>query len=191
MKRDKREAIMQAAEKLFTSRRVHEITLDDIVREARVGKGTIYTYFKDKDDLFFQIARSGFDEMCELVRRQAPGAAGFRAQLVQVCESVSVFFEKRRQLFRMIQSEEARMPWLRGAARSQWLEKHRQLVGALAEVMQCGQAEGAIRQDLPATVLASLLLGLLRTRGRELRESGEAVAVPLLVDFFLRGAERS
>ena len=44
---------MRAAEKLFTSRRYHEISLDAVVQEARVGKGTIYRYFQSKDDLFF------------------------------------------------------------------------------------------------------------------------------------------
>ena len=100
---------MQAAEKLFTSRRFHEITLDDIVHEAHVGKGTIYTYFKDKDDLFFQVATSGFGELCALLRRRVAGDAPFRQQLLQACKAATAFFEGRRQLSRMIQSEDARM----------------------------------------------------------------------------------
>ena len=40
-KRDRRAEIMQAAEKLFTRGRVHQLTLDDVVQEARVGKGRL------------------------------------------------------------------------------------------------------------------------------------------------------
>ncbi|RPI59812.1 MAG: TetR/AcrR family transcriptional regulator, partial [Planctomycetaceae bacterium] len=65
---DKRLQIMQAAEKLFTSRRFHEVTTDDIAKSAHVGKGTIYNYFKDKDDMFFQMATNGFDELCDLLQ---------------------------------------------------------------------------------------------------------------------------
>ena len=39
IEQDKRQRIMQAAEKLFSSRRFHEITTDDVAREAKVGKG--------------------------------------------------------------------------------------------------------------------------------------------------------
>ena len=36
--------------------------------EAKVGKGTIYLYFENKDDLFFQTATWGFEELCELLK---------------------------------------------------------------------------------------------------------------------------
>src|SRR5271165_4176056 len=65
---DKKQRIMQAAERLFRMRRVHEITLDEIAREADVGKGTLYLYFTDKEDLIFQAAVAGFDRMCQLFR---------------------------------------------------------------------------------------------------------------------------
>ena len=69
---DKRQSIMQTAERLFKSRRIHEITLDEVAQKAKVGKGTIYLHFQNKDDLFFQVATSGFDELCGLVREQVP-----------------------------------------------------------------------------------------------------------------------
>jgi AcrR family transcriptional regulator len=181
---------MRAAEKLFTSRRFHEITLEDIVREAHVGKGTIYTYFKDKDDLFLQVAISGFDELCDLVRQRVTSEAPFREQLRQVCEAISAFFQRRRQLFRMMQSEDARMPWCGGRTGQQWMEKRRELVSALGPVMKRGQDERLARDDLPPETLAMLLLGLLRTRGRMLREAGMAMDDEMLVDLFLSGAGR-
>ena len=55
-KLDKRIAIMRAAERLFHNRRFHEVTLEEVAEAAQVGKGTIYRYFADKDDLFFQVA---------------------------------------------------------------------------------------------------------------------------------------
>ena len=38
----KERRIMEAAERLFTSRRFHEITLEEVAQAAKVGKGTIY-----------------------------------------------------------------------------------------------------------------------------------------------------
>jgi AcrR family transcriptional regulator len=181
---------MQAAEKLFTSRQFHEITLDDIVREAHVGKGTIYTYFADKDDLFFQVATSGFDSLCDLLRRLVPGDACFVEQLVQACEAVSTFFNRRRQLFRMIQAEDARMSLCRGITHEQWIQKRQGLVEAMGAILHRGQVQQAVRDDLPPEVLANFLLGMLRTRARDLRDEKSAVTEELLVDLFLKGAAR-
>ena len=62
---DKRQEIMGAAASLFANRRYHELTLDKVAKKAKVGKGTIYLYFKDKDDLFRQTAKWGFEQFCE------------------------------------------------------------------------------------------------------------------------------
>ena len=191
-KRDRRADIMRAAEKLFTSRRYHEIALDDVVQEARVGKGTIYRYFRNKEDLFFQTASSGFEELCELISLKVPENGSFTEQLVGVCRSISEFFSKRRQLFRMMQSEDARMHWCRGEVRERWLQQHKKLVSAVGQIVQKGVREGRVRRDVPAEILATFLLGMLRTRARALADVPAGTRpVELVVDLFCHGAEKN
>ena len=189
---DKRQRIMRAAEQLFTSCRYHEITTDDIAREAKVGKGTIYRLFEDKDDLFFQTAAMGFAELCRLLEeptRRTSEDDCFRDELVHACRQIGEFFAQRRQLFRMMQSEEGRMPWCRGKLREKWQERRRALVEAMAAILQRGVAEGHVRQDIPPNVLATMLLALLRARSRELAEQGEpALDHEQVIDLFLSGA---
>jgi AcrR family transcriptional regulator len=188
---NRREQIMQAVEKLFTSRRFHEITLDDVAHAARVGKGTIYRYFQDKDDLFFQTATSGFDDLCDLLRRKIPNNTPFAEQLVSACVEISGFFKRRRQLFQMMQAEEDRIYWFTGTIRDRWMEKRKNLVAAVAEIMSKGIGEGKVRDDIPAEVLANFFLGMLRTRARDLSNSqGVMQRHGLLVDLFCRGATR-
>ncbi|MBI2194393.1 MAG: TetR/AcrR family transcriptional regulator [Planctomycetes bacterium] len=186
---DKRQQIMQAAEQLFTSRRFHEITTDDIAAAAHVGKGTIYRYFEDKDDLFFQVATSGFDDLCSLLERQVPGDAPFGDQLLHAALAISSFFEERRQLFRMMQAEEDRMYWYRGNLGQRWKEKRKKMVAGLAGILRKGMQEGEIRTDYPQEALANLLLGMLRARFRDLSEEPpEVQSLARLVDFFCHGA---
>jgi len=188
-KRDRRTEIMQAAEKLFTSRRFHEITLDHVVREARVGKGTIYRYFANKDDLFFQTATRGFDELCELLTRRVPDSASFPKQLLSACRQISAFFRRRRPLFRMMQAEGARMYWCGANVRERWTQKRKKLVSAVAEILRKGVREGRIRNDVRAEILASLLLGMLRTRARELMDvPASSRPLKLVVSLFYEGA---
>lgn len=186
---DKREQIMQAAERLFTSRRLHEITLDEVAAHAGVGKGTIYLYFKDKDDLFFQTATAGFDEMCEVLRRGVPAGRDFAAQLLATCRHITEFIEGRRQLFGMMQAEENRMAFMRGSVREQWIAQRQKLTEVVAGIIRQGVAEGVVRRDVPADVLAAFLLGMLRTRGRDVPEVlGATPADRTVVDLFLHGA---
>lgn len=183
--KDKRRLILLAAETLFTHRRFHEITLDEVAREAGVGKGTIYQYFKDKDDLFFQVATSGFEELCELLRQHVR-AGNFAAQLRDACVEISAFFDHRRRLFRMMLAEEVRADALRGALRERWLTRRRELRDAVAEIFRRGVAEGAVRSDIAPEALASFLLGMLRARAHDLADAG--VSHDLLVDLLCRGA---
>ena len=180
---------MDAAEKLFTSRRFHEITLDDVVKTASVGKGTVYRYFDNKDDLFFQTAVSGFEDLHDLLRRTVEPEAPFDKQLLTVCREVSGFFGKRRPLFRMMQSQAMRVLWQDGAVRKRWQAGRRKLLAAVTEIIARGVGEGKVRSDMPAETLAHFLLGMLRARSGDMSEmpAGRR-GYELLVDLFCNGA---
>lgn len=187
MNKDKRQHIMQAAERLFTSRRFHEVTTDDVARAAKVGKGTIYRYFADKDDLFFQSANSGFDDLLETLRLAAPRQGAFRQQLLEACQAISTFFEGRRKLFRLMQAGDGNVAF-KGALRSRFQEKRQTLLTALADVIGRGVVAGQIRSDVPPATLAVLLLGMMRARARDLPTGGPELPLESLIDFFCRGA---
>src|SRR5947207_6789506 len=55
---DKRARIIDAAIKVFAERGFHTATVAEIARAAGVADGTIYLYFKSKDDLLLRL----FDE---------------------------------------------------------------------------------------------------------------------------------
>jgi TetR/AcrR family fatty acid metabolism transcriptional regulator len=190
-KHDKRHEIMQAAEKLFTSRRFHEITLEDVAASAGVGKGTIYRHFRDKDDLFFQTATSGLDELIALISTKVPGDAPFGEQLSGACVRIASFMERRRQLFRMMQTEDGRLAEKRGAIRAVWTEKREALRAALSGIIRKGVAEGELRDDVPPEVLAGFLLGMLRTRARDFADepSRYVGTIALLLSIFRHGAQ--
>ena len=76
----KRESIARAAAELFAARPYHEVRQEDIAERAGVGKGTLYVYFRSKEDLYLALAREGF-ALVARVRiacrppRRMPGAA--------------------------------------------------------------------------------------------------------------------
>ena len=54
MKTDRKTQIIKAAVKRFARHGLNKTTLDEIARDLRIGKATIYHYFKSKDELFFE-----------------------------------------------------------------------------------------------------------------------------------------
>ena len=53
MAKERRDEIIRAAAKRFGRHGIAKTTLDEIARDVRIGKPTIYHYFKSKDDLFY------------------------------------------------------------------------------------------------------------------------------------------
>jgi len=58
-KEQKQNAIIDAAEKVIFSKGLEEATMDEIAEVAEFSKGTIYLYFKNKEDLYFAIHARG------------------------------------------------------------------------------------------------------------------------------------
>ena len=54
-KQEKRRALLDAAYELFLERGASKTSVEDITSRAKVGKGTFYLYFADKDDLLQQL----------------------------------------------------------------------------------------------------------------------------------------
>jgi AcrR family transcriptional regulator len=180
---------MDAAEMLFRSQQLHEITVDDVLRRAGVGKGTVYRHFADKDDLFFQTALRGFEDMCQALKAIQHEGVPFRDAILQACRTIREFFLKRRPLFLMILTEDDLTRIQGGGLRQRWLRHRKKMTEALGEIIGMGVATGQVRPAVPPAVLTEYLLGMLRTCANELSEADEQWrSDKSVVDMFLRGA---
>ena len=59
MKSDlRKEQILKVAEKIFSMNGYYETFVEDIIKEAKVGKGTFYRYFKSKEDIYITLLKN-------------------------------------------------------------------------------------------------------------------------------------
>jgi AcrR family transcriptional regulator len=56
----RREAIVEVARKLFERKDFEALSMDEIARRARLAKGTLYLYFRTKEELFLEIHRADY-----------------------------------------------------------------------------------------------------------------------------------
>jgi TetR/AcrR family transcriptional regulator len=54
LEKERKQNILKAAEKRFSRHGLNKTTLNEIARDLRIGKATIYHYFTTKEDLFYQ-----------------------------------------------------------------------------------------------------------------------------------------
>lgn len=52
---NKKKVILDTAKELFIKKNIQQVTLDEIAKKSNIAKGTIYLYFKNKDELVFEV----------------------------------------------------------------------------------------------------------------------------------------
>jgi AcrR family transcriptional regulator len=110
---ERRQAIIDAALVEFAAKGFAAARLEDIAAQAGVGKGTIYLYFADKEQLFQELIRTS---IVPIVDQLAPPPPGTTAR--QMLERFSeLFFEqvyqtRRADIIRLMIAEGARFPTL-------------------------------------------------------------------------------
>lgn len=75
--REKKASLLAAAEEVFTSKGYTDATLDEIIKLADTGKGTVYRYFGNKENLFYQLVlgkhQALMEDLWALARRESCG----------------------------------------------------------------------------------------------------------------------
>src|SRR4051812_26906340 len=99
----KRRKISDTAARLFATRPFHKVRLDDVAAAAQVGKGTLYIYFKSKEDLYVSLVGEGFSQLVEKMRASAANPpkqalAEIVRQLVTFSFAHPHFFELMRTI---------------------------------------------------------------------------------------------
>src|SRR5438067_5365390 len=185
----KRDAILRAAIDIFADRGYFNAQVADVARAAGVAAGTVYLYFKSKDDLLVSIfersmredlalgraAVAGLDDPAERLRRLA---RGHLARLGADRSLAIVFQVELRQSTKFMERFSSTLL--------------RDYLGLIREAIADGQRAGLIRADINATAAAKMLFGALDEMATNWiltrrRYSLEAEADPV-VDLFLNGA---
>jgi TetR/AcrR family fatty acid metabolism transcriptional regulator len=176
--------ILAVAGRLFATHRFHEARMEDIAAAAGVGKGTVYRYFKDKDELYLTLlARAGEQMSCRL-REAVGGTQEPRARLVDVAACYLTYFDEHPHLFDLIQHAEAMH---KGPDDFPWQKTREESIRLMTQVLEEGREAGTFAFAAP-DLSALMFLGGLRAVIR----FGERPRPPDLarrfVDAFVDGA---
>ncbi len=161
----RREDILNAAEHLFAENGFHHTTMEDIARQAEYGTGTIYLYFKTKDDLYEALLERKIGEYIAFVRERVNAVADPVDKIRALVYAKLEFFERHREFYRIYLAERSTVDTtLRRCVpkrREKMYYEHQSFVSdMLAQAMKAG----VIRRTDPvrlATVLSGAINPLL------------------------------
>jgi AcrR family transcriptional regulator len=155
--------ILSAAEKVFAAKGFFTTTMNDIAREAEFGTGTLYKYFRSKEDLYFTLIDEKVEEVNRLVKSELSQKTSVVERIKKVLRLQFEFIERNRDFFRIYISERNRFEWTVKDDLGKGIhEKMVTYINVLAEVMRQGIEEGEFR-PLDPVDLAHALVGMVNS----------------------------
>jgi TetR/AcrR family fatty acid metabolism transcriptional regulator len=155
---DKRERILQAAVKVFAKTGFYAARVSEVARAAGVADGTIYLYFKSKDELLVSLFEDRVEKLLAFLRTELQTATTAREKLRRVFELQLGLLEGERDLAEVVtvilrQSTKL----LKEYAAPRFLA----YLDAIARVISDGQARGEFRSDVSPHLVARATFGAL------------------------------
>jgi AcrR family transcriptional regulator len=110
----RRAAILDAALEEFAARGFAATRLDDVARRARIAKGTIYLYFRDKEGLFQELVRTMLSPLVGTIEAAPLSEVPIRAVAEMIVDVFvrEIYGTRRKDVIRLIISEGPRFPKL-------------------------------------------------------------------------------
>ncbi|WP_028402524.1 TetR/AcrR family transcriptional regulator [Ectobacillus panaciterrae] len=102
---DRKRAVVEAATKSFASFGYKATTMDQVAKLANVGKGTIYTFFKNKEELFGEIISHLIMEMKLVADKAIDPDAPFFENVHRAIYSILEFRKDHQLTIKLIQEE--------------------------------------------------------------------------------------
>jgi TetR/AcrR family fatty acid metabolism transcriptional regulator len=186
---DKRQRILDAAVRVFARKGYFASRVSDVAKAAGIADGTVYLYFKGKDDVLVSLFDEVMSEHVEAGRREVANADGAPAKLLAIARHHLALLGGNRELAVVFQVELRQSTKFMAHFTASWLKDYFDL---LQGVIEAGQREGTIRKELRRKVASHAFFGILDEMVTTWVLSPQEYDLPQLagsaVDLFLHGA---
>ena len=185
---EKPQQIIDAAVRVFARNGFYNSRVSDIAREAGIASGTIYLYFKTKDEILVTLFREKMAAFVSALRTEIARERDPEAKIRRLVRLHFEVLEASPDMAEVVQVELRQgQKFFRGASAHE-ISAYFELIGS---ILHEGVAGGVFRRDLPVKVATKMLFGamdqvttswVLGKRGYRLADAAEPVA-----NIFLKG----
>jgi uroporphyrinogen-III synthase len=153
----KRERILKAATTLFAGTNYHEVMVEDVAKLASIAKGTVYSYFSSKEELYYTILRLNLEKLLSSLKTEIEGEFNSIDAFKTFTSSLFDFMSSNNEFFVIYRKELLRAD--HELCREVVFLKQ-QLNNLLSEILMRGKKENffSLFED---NLIADLLLGTI------------------------------
>ena len=181
-KAKRRDQILEEAARLFSSQRFDEVLMDDIAQSAGVAKGTLYTYFSDKEELYFAVIFEGISRLNQQVLEKASSKKDPERKLRDIVHSIVSFVAQNGFFYKLLSIEDSKSNTGKSVNRERWREERKIQLEAIESVLMAGHSEGSFRV-CDSFVEAAILRDMVRST---VINAGGKLSVDEMVDVIMR-----
>jgi TetR/AcrR family transcriptional regulator len=149
-KESRREEILNAAQKVFFEKGLQLSTMDEIAEAAELSKGTLYLYYRSKEDLYLAVMVRGMGLLADMFQHTISRGGSPIEMVAAIGETYYEFFRTHRQFFRMFYffNNPLFHTQVTEEMRSHCTEENQRIWKMVIDVIQGGIAQGLIRPEL-------------------------------------------
>ena len=188
------QSLQEATMRVIARKGMTAATMQEIADEAGVAKGTIYLYFRDRDELVEKTFESAMTQLSAQIDSALEKDIPFDEKLRSIFAAQLAFFGANREFFRLYLS-------LRAAEGSERHRRHKQVchpryqarVQKLADVLEAAMAQGEIRRVDPYRLALFIIEGSTSVIVERLTEDASPAAeadVELISGLILDGIRK-
>ncbi len=185
----RRAAILEQAEKIFSARGYHQVTVAEIASAAGFSTGSLYRFFEGKQQLYTTLISEKLDVLYETIRADVKRASDPLAKIEALVASQLRFVEENRDFCRVfVRGETDAISSIRETIYKDYF-RH---LSFIERLIKDGVKKGVLRR-LPPREMAAALIHMLRSASVHwlLVSSKETLSAKkeVILDIYLRGVE--
>jgi len=155
---EKRDRILKAATHIFAQNGFYNSKISDIARLAEVADGTIYLYFKNKDDLLISLFEEEMSKIIRNMRENINREKGFRNKIMKFIEIHLSLIAENKELAEVLQIE---LRQSHKFMKEYMGSKLNDYLNIISSIIVQGQKDGEVRSDVVPAVAKRILFGAL------------------------------
>ncbi len=156
-KAQRRNAIINAAEEVFFDKGFDIATMDDIANKSELSKGTLYLYFKSKEEIHFHIVARGLQILFGFLKNEYDENKKGSENLMDMGKAYMKFSQTHKQYFEAIlHFDSSKIDKLDDEKKQIIFQDESPLV-FLVNILEKGKEDGSIRNDISSNQLAIML----------------------------------
>lgn len=159
----KHKKILKAAVKVFAEKGFYNARVSEIAKEADVADGTIYLYFKNKDDLLISLFEEEFGQIVENMRKELEKERDPLQKIRKFAQVHLSILQKQQQLAEVLGVEVRQSSkFMKEYVNKPFIE----YLNLIRAIVVEGQEKGIIRKDLTPGIMKRAFFGALDEMAR-------------------------